>query len=159
MTYPPFSGFDDALGTGGLLAAGGWTRDAGGVVRLTTVTDQVGVGTATPGAGIKLDIVGVTRTEGRIITTYFAAGDRAIIGADDFVGLNATALNRIATLPAAVTGRKIIVKNTGNIAVVNTVAVTPNGAETIDGVAAAVLLTGTQSITLVGLAGTGWFVI
>jgi hypothetical protein len=39
------------------------------------------------------------------------------------------------------------------------VAATPNGAETIDGVAAAFLLTGTQSVTLVGRTGVGWFTV
>ncbi len=50
-------------------------------------------------------------------------------------------------------------KNTAAVAVVNACNVTPNGAEAIDGVAALVPLTGTQSITLVGRAGTGWYVI
>lgn len=41
----------------GIPAAGGWTDD-GLVVRLTTVTDQVGVGTALPAAGVKMQITG-----------------------------------------------------------------------------------------------------
>ncbi len=139
----------------------GWTRDTG-VVRLTTITDQVGIGTATPGALIKLDIVGTTRTQGRRIATHFAAADRIITADDDFVGLDATALARTATLPAiTVSGQRFTIKNTGAIAVVNTVSVTPSGANTIDRVAAAVLLTGTQSITVVAdITAPGlWFVI
>lgn len=56
--FPPFSGIP-GLGLGGILAAGGWTRDAGppAVVRLTTSTDQVGIGTVAPLAGSKLDVV------------------------------------------------------------------------------------------------------
>lgn len=42
-----------------VLAAGGWTRNAGppAVVRLTTSPDQVGVGTVTPLSGSKLEVL------------------------------------------------------------------------------------------------------
>ena len=40
-----------------ILLAAGWTRDATGVVRLTTITDQVGIGTATPAAGRKVEVL------------------------------------------------------------------------------------------------------
>lgn len=56
--YPAFSGITGpSLGT--ILVAGGWTRDAGppGVVRLTTSTDQVGIGTVSPLAGSKLEVL------------------------------------------------------------------------------------------------------
>jgi len=43
--------------------AGGWTDD-GVVVRLTTVTDAVGIGTPTPTAGMKLHVVGDTYLQG-----------------------------------------------------------------------------------------------
>ena len=38
-------------------SGGGWTDD-GTVVRLTTVTDRVGLGTATPSVGYKLEVLG-----------------------------------------------------------------------------------------------------
>ncbi|KKM87234.1 hypothetical protein LCGC14_1271010, partial [marine sediment metagenome] len=45
-----FQGFASSTG-------GGWTDD-GTVVRLTTITDSVGIGTAAPGAGAKLSVAG-----------------------------------------------------------------------------------------------------
>jgi len=45
---------------GGSGAPSGWTSDPG-VVRLTTITDRVGVGTATPAVGTKLNVIGVGR--------------------------------------------------------------------------------------------------
>lgn len=56
--YPAYSGVSGA-GLGSVLVAGGWTRDAGppGVVRLTTSTDQVGIGTSSPLAGSKLEVL------------------------------------------------------------------------------------------------------
>lgn len=142
----------------------GWTRDAGGVVRLTTITDQVGIGTATPGAGIALDVVGTTRTQGRIIAVAFGTATPYTMDSggspDEFIGRDATLGNKAVLLIAAVTGRKVTIKNTAVLAVLNTVAVTPDGVQTIDGVAypGGLLLTGTQSLTLVGLTGTGWYV-
>lgn len=119
---------------------GDWTR-TGTVISPTVATDTV-------------------QTAGRQIAAVVTSSTPyAILVTDDFVGIDATGGNKVANLPAAVTGRRISVMNVALAAVVNTVAVTPDGAETINGVAAAALLTGTQSITLVGLTGTGWFVI
>ena len=42
------------------MTNGGWTDD-GTVVRLTTVTDQVGVGTATPASTLKMQVEGRAR--------------------------------------------------------------------------------------------------
>jgi hypothetical protein len=44
---------------------GGWTDD-GVVVRLTTVSDRVGVGTSTPSASYKMEIIGNLRASGTI---------------------------------------------------------------------------------------------
>ena len=81
-----------------------------------------------------------------------------MLASDNFVGMDATGGNGVTLLPVAVTGREITVKNTAVVAVANTVAATPNGAETIDGVAGALLFTGTQGVTLVGRTGVGWYV-
>ena len=53
-------------------AGGGWTDD-GTVVRLTTVTDQVGIGTASPSANVKLELVGTGA--GSLGALYITAGD------------------------------------------------------------------------------------
>ena len=142
---PGVSGiFGTALGA--ILAAVGWTR-TGTVISPTVPTDTVQIG-------------GLLTTAGRQIGTVVTSSTPyAILVTDDFVGINATGGNKVANLPAAVTGRRLTVMNVALAAVVNTVSVTPNGAETINGIAAATLLTGTQSVTLVGLTGTGWFVI
>ena len=94
-----------------------------------------------------------------INTTFTTTTPYAVTATDNFVGVDATGGNKIVNLPVAVTGRQLTIKNTGAIAVVNTVAVTPNGVATIDSVAGAFLLTGTQSITLVARTGTGWYVL
>lgn len=97
-----------------------------------------------------------------VVTTVFLATPAgtpyAVTATDVFVGMDATGGNGVVNLPVAANGREVTVKNTALAAVVNTVAATPNGAETIDGVAGALLLTGTQSVTLVGRAGVGWYV-
>jgi hypothetical protein len=98
-----------------------------------------------------------------VVTTVFlvtpAGTPYTVLVTDVFVGMDATAGNGVVLLPVAASGREITVKATALAAVVNTVAATPNGAETIDGVAAAFLLTGTQSVTLVGRTGVGWFTV
>lgn len=81
------------------------------------------------------------------------------VGASDgAIFMDATGGNGIVNLPAATDRREITVKNSAAAAVLNTVAVTPNGAETIDSVAGARLYTGTQGVTLVGRAGVGWYI-
>lgn len=108
---------------------------------------------------VTFSVLGTTQTQARVVATAFGtATPYTMTATDDFIGRDATAGNKIVNLLPAVTGRRVTVKNTGLAAVANTVAATPNGAETIDGVAAAVLLTGAQSITLTGLAGTGWYI-
>jgi len=52
---------NDSVGSGG-SGGGGWTDD-GGVVRLETAADSVGIGTATPAA--KLDVAGSIRASGK----------------------------------------------------------------------------------------------
>lgn len=132
---------DVALRRTGTLA---WTVDNGG------------------GGVVTLNVVGTTVTQARRIATAFGTATPYTMDSgatpDEFIGRDATAGNKVVTLVAAVTGREVTVKNTALLAVVNTVAATPNGVETIDGVAGALLLTGTQSVTLVGLTGTGWYV-
>lgn len=93
-----------------------------------------------------------------LVSVFTSATPYTATAADQYIGQDATAGNKVTNLLPAVTGQEITIKNTALVAVVNTVAVTPDGAETIDGVAGALLLTGTQSVTLVGRAGVGWFV-
>jgi hypothetical protein len=51
----------------------GWTRDAATpAVRLTTVTDPVGIGTAAPAAGLKVDVTGTAGRQGLRSTTGLA---------------------------------------------------------------------------------------
>ena len=57
-TFVPFS-----TGGGG---GGGWAA-AAGVVALSTITDQVGIGTAAPAVGVKLQVVGTTRLDGDVL--------------------------------------------------------------------------------------------
>ena len=60
---------DNKLGTA--VSAGGWTDD-GTVVRLVSITDNVGIGTATP--GFKLDVVGTAQMTGFKLPTGAAVG-------------------------------------------------------------------------------------
>ena len=61
------------------------------------------------------------------------AGTPYTVGAaDGAIFMDATGGNGIVNLPAATDRREITVKNSAAAAVLNTVAVTPNGAETID---------------------------
>lgn len=55
MNYPLWSGISFP-GLGAILTSGGWTRDPGGVVRLTISTDQVGVGTTAPLSGSRMEV-------------------------------------------------------------------------------------------------------
>ncbi len=59
------------LGTA--TTGGGWTDD-GTVVRLTTVTDGVGIGTATPAASSKLEVLGDATRKNVFLTGGAAAG-------------------------------------------------------------------------------------
>ena len=138
---------------------------AGGATALDTRLYRSALNTWTVDNGAAgsavFSVLGTTVTQGRVVGTYFAAGNRVIAVTDDFVGLDATLGNRIATLPAITRdGERHTIKNTAALAVVNTVAATPSGANTIDRVAAAVLLTGTQSITVTSdiTAPGHWFV-
>lgn len=213
--------------SGSALIVTGFTRDVGppATTRLSTATDQVALGTATPVTGRKLTvlttgvnqglrawltaitdnvidalvnveatvrmqltseglyfgpgsgaidwsirrvntalaaIVGTLRTQGREISTTYVthtASPYDVLTTDEFVGMDTTGGVGIIRLPVAITGRKIITSNTALLAVNNAVSVTPNGAETINGVNAVVPLTGTQSITLVGRTSVGWYVV
>ena len=110
----------------------------------------------------RVDAHGALTTQARSINTSFnlaAAGVYIVAATDDFVGMDTTTGAQAVNLPVAVTGRRLVIKNTALVAVVNACNVTPNGAETIDGIAALVALTGTQSITLLGRAGTGWYIV
>jgi hypothetical protein len=85
--YPAFSGVS-ASGLGTILVAGGWTRDAGppGVVRLTTSTDQVGIGTTSPLAGSRLEVAqddasNTTFTDVEVVTHTTSGAPTAGIGA------------------------------------------------------------------------------
>lgn len=143
----------------------GFMGGAGGATALDTRLYRSALNTWTVDNGAAgsavFSVLGTTVTQGRVVGTYFAAGNRVIAVTDDFVGLDATLGNRIATLPAITRdGERHTIKNTAALAVVNTVAATPSGANTIDRVAAAVLLTGTQSITVTSdiTAPGHWFV-
>ena len=66
------------------MTNGGWTDD-GTVVRLTTITDQVGVGTTTPAATITLQVEGRARLSledkgGEVLNVlaYGAKGDGTV---------------------------------------------------------------------------------
>lgn len=158
--YPAYSGVSGA-GIGAVLVAGGWTRDAGppAVVRLTTITDQVGIGTASPGTGIKLDIVGTTRTQGRIVAVIhkvFADSGYTATANDYAVLWDPTGGACVQNLPVAVEGSIYVIKH--DSASANTVTVTPNGAQTIDGAPNLVLAT-RGSCVLLGVVGVGWSVV
>ena len=70
-----------------ILVSGGWTRDAGppGVVRLTTSTDQVGVGTVVPLAGSRVEVSqndanNATFTDVQVVTHTTSGAPAAGIG-------------------------------------------------------------------------------
>ena len=71
----PGTGISSSIG-------GGWT-DAGTIVRLTTVTDQVGIGTATPAVNTKLQVVGDATNRNVILT----AGDQGGAGTGGSIAL------------------------------------------------------------------------
>ncbi len=91
----------DALGTNCSIA-GGWTDD-GQVVRLTTSTDQVGIGTTNPIS--KLQVNGAIT--GKALTVFNETGDQAILAASAS-GLTKFLINHAGNVGIGVT-------NPGNI--------------------------------------------
>jgi len=92
LAPPPLGVFDvqaaiDALKT----TNGAWTLDPG-VVRLTTVTDQVGIGTAAPAAGTKLNVVGDSRLEGNVLIPPANQLDTTAAGSLNLGTTNATSV-------------------------------------------------------------------
>lgn len=153
VTHRVFSAASDAqpsisIGTSGIAFG------AGGAAATDVLLARSGAAALT--------LTGALTTQARSINTSFnlaAAGVYIVAATDDFVGMDTTTGAQAVNLPVAVTGRRLVIKNTALVAVVNACNVTPNGAETIDGIAALVALTGTQSITLLGRAGTGWYIV
>lgn len=92
----------------------------------------------------------------------FSAGTTSVdLTLDDTnhtVLVNASTGNRVMTLPASASciNRRFEIKKTDNTA--NTVTITPDGSETIDGAATFVLNTQYQSVTIVN-NGFNWFVV
>jgi hypothetical protein len=139
------------LGVGGATALD--TRVARTGTKILTLDD----GTA---GAITTKPLGTLQTQARVVQTAYGTATPYTMDSgaapDDYIGRDATGGNKVVLLLPAVTGRQVTVKNTALVAVVNTVAATPNGAETIDGVAGALLLLGNVSITLTGETGVGW---
>jgi hypothetical protein len=115
------------------------------------------------GGAAVLSVLGILQSQARVVATAFkvpADSPYTVTATDDFVGVNTTTGIATVLLPVATTGRRLVIKNTALLGVVNALTVTPNGANTIDGVAASIPLTGTQSVTLTGdaTAPGGWYV-
>jgi len=102
-------------------SAGGWTDD-GSVVRLSTASDNVGIGTTTVGSGIKLDVVGNS------IRT-----DTDIYSGDLYLGYDDTS----ATISTQDTDEGLTID--------------PNGTGTITLTAPTVTLSGTTALTATSL--------
>mgnify|MGYP001593664978 CR=1 FL=1 len=167
--------------TGG-ASSGGWTDD-GTVVRLTTVTDQVGIGTATPGAANKLEVdasaggyaqaavflngnVGVgTATPTSRLHTFGSFGMKvrsvstnSVAGNEAVISVDASGGDVTITLPTAttITDRTYYIKKIDSTT--NTVFVQAFGAQTIDGLNLQALSIQYESMQIVS-DGAGWLKI
>ena len=118
--------------TGG--AASGWTDD-GTVVRLTTSTDSVGIGTASPGT--KLEVAGgISLTGGNFSTLY-----RTVAGGDLYVGTN-QAGNYDVRFVAGGLDRMLLDGSTGNVGIGTT---SPASALDVSGTVTATAFSGDGS--------------
>lgn len=110
---------------------------------------------------------GTLTTQARTLGAVFTnAGPYVVLVTDDFVGLDATAAPLAANLPDVTTipeGHRVTIMNTGAVAVVNAVTANPFGAQTINLVAAPLVIGGgTTKATLISRNSggvTGWYVM
>lgn len=111
---------------------------------------EVGIATTTP-----LSTFEVNGSHGRNLTNVSV--DTLLTAAHDVVYVDATAANRIITLPTCASAAKRTYTIIKTDATANTVTITPNGAETING--AATLVIGTQYAFKTIQANTNWYII
>lgn len=146
--------------------AGGGSATDVAIRRVSASQLQLDNGSGAPVNG--LSILGRLSTRARTLNRVFrlaAAGAYGVTTEDDFVGMNTTTAGQAVNLPSAASvpeGHRVIIKNTAAVGVLNNLALTPNGTDTIDSVNAVVNLTGTQRVTLISQnsAGVvGWHVI
>jgi len=164
-------------------SAAGWTDD-GTVVRLTTATNQVGIGTATPDAAAKLQVdasaggfaqaavflngrVGVGTTspssrfhaEGSFGVKFRSVSANAVAGDDCVIAVDASVGDVTITLPSAVgsQGRIYYVKKIDSS--MNVVFVQASGGQTIDGLNTQHLSIQWESMQVISDGSTGWLKI
>jgi len=105
-------------------APSGWTDD-GVVVRLTTINDAVGIGTATPAAGMKLHVVG---------DTYLECDD-FWVGTDGYARMTYSRLQESLTLFDSSDQATILLDaftNGGYIGIGSTAVMGPSGSEQLN---------------------------
>lgn len=129
--------------------SGGWVDD-GVVVRLETITDEVGIGTTSPESTLHVEgslSVKVTSTSASV-----AAGDEGVLLVDASGGA------RTITLPAAAssTSRVYHIKKTDSSS--NAVTIDGNAAETIDGSTTQDINLPNESLTI-ACDGSNWSIV
>lgn len=100
--------------------------------------------------------VGLAASSGNVNVVATSTSFTAAPGATYLVDTS-TAIT--ATLPAALTGNLITIKDYDGFASSNNITITPNGLDTIDLNPSLVLNTNFASVTLVGFTGHGWSII
>lgn len=130
--------------------ARGWTDD-GTTVRLTTITDDVGIGTASPHSRLQV--------AGALALAYTStSGNLTLDKSHSTVAVDTTGGNRTITLPTAVgiAGRLYTVKRiTGGT---NTLTIATTGGQTIDG-DASLLLPTHWSLARLQSDGANWLIV
>ena len=84
-----------------------------------------------------------------------------VLATDYIIGCNTSVGVLEIDLPAAETGRVLMIKDEGGVCSVSNITIDPNGSEQIDGGGAGtplVMSTNDQSFSLYGVTGTGWFI-
>lgn len=96
----------------------------------------------------------------KLVRTAVSDVDYAALGSDSLIAYTAISAARVVSLPAAATagnGASYTIKDeSGSAGMVNTITIDPNGSETIDGAADAVINTAYGSVRIYS-NGTNWF--
>ena len=75
------------------------------------------------------------------------------------LAVDTTTLPATVTLPAATDGRRVVAFDAKNNAAANPITISPNGSETVNGLASWIVNTKRGRVSLVGEAGVGWHVL
>lgn len=123
-----------------------------------TSSGNVGIGTSIPTE--KLEVNGGLKFAGNLVVKSIHAqtGTANVItvsASDFYVGVDPSAASKTLNLPAAVAGKKLVIKN--ETSSTNAIVVTPVSG-TIDGAATYSMVVAYEALTLVS-DGTNWFII